>query len=84
MKRFCENTGYFQRSNILNYFQQFYNVAPQMINRVLNPPNDYMASFFDTNSNNNNNSNKLNLLIEEKKQFPKWYDLIYGNAQKNL
>ena len=55
-----------------------------MFNRVLNPPKDYMASFFDTNSSSNNNNNKLNLLIEEKNQFPNWYDLIYGNAQKNL
>ena len=68
MKRFCENSGYFQRSNILNYSQLFFNVPPQMYNRVLNPPKDYMASFFDTNSNNNNNNNKFIKLIKKRKE----------------
>ena len=72
--------NYFQRSKILNYFLLFYNVPPQVFDRVLNTPQDYMASFIDTNNRNQ----KLSLLIEEKKQFPNWYDEIYGHAQKTL
>ena len=69
MKRFCENSGYFQHSNILNYSQLFCNVPPQTYNKVLNPPKDYMASFFDTNSNNNNNNNnKFIKLINKRKE----------------